>query len=157
VTDARDLAGFNNLGSGPLVLCGDSRLAILLENQIPPAIDVRRLEVNTVDAVAHFANENSAAVVLSLQSLTGLNGIHLHYWASYRSHSRRGEQLASEIASELSRSQSLPRVEITGMALPMLRETTMTTLHIEHGEQSDQELHDLAVVIAQVLTEVFHR
>jgi hypothetical protein len=43
------------------------------------------------------------------------------------------------------------------MALPLLRETRMTTLHIEHGEQSDQELHELAAVIAQVMTEVFHR
>jgi N-acetylmuramoyl-L-alanine amidase len=157
VTDARDLAGFDDLGSGPLVLCGDSHLALLLESQISISIDVRRLEVGVVDAVASFANELSAAAVLSLQFLEGLNGIHLHYWASYRSHSRRGEQLASEIAAGLSRSQSLPRVEVTGMALPLLRETRMTTLHIEHGEQSDQELHELAVVIAQVLTEVFHR
>ncbi len=157
VTDARDLAGFDEFDSGPLILCGDSQLALLLESQLSPAIDVRRLEVSGAGAVAHFANEHSAAAVFSLQSLAGLNGIHLHYWASYRSHSRRGEQLASEIAAGLSRSQSLPRVEVTGMALPILRETRMTTLHIEHGEQSDQQLRELAVTIAQVLAEVFHR
>jgi N-acetylmuramoyl-L-alanine amidase len=157
VTEARDLAGFDDVGSGPIVLCGDSQLTLLLEHQLSPAFDVRRPEGASADSVSRFANEHFATVVLSLQALAQLNGIHLHYWASYRSHSRRGEQLASAIAAGLSRSRSLPRVEVTGMALPILRETLMTTLHVEHGQQSDQELQELAVVIAQVLTEVFHR
>jgi N-acetylmuramoyl-L-alanine amidase len=157
VTEARDLAGFDDADSGPIVLYGDSQLTLLLENQLSAAFDVRRPRGAGTDAVAHLANEHSATAVLSFQAVAQLNGIHLHYWASYHSHSRRGEQLASAIAAGLSRSRSLPRVEITGMALPILRETMMTTLHIEHGQQTDQELQELAVIIARVLVQVFHR
>ena len=51
----------------------------------------------------------------------------------------------------------LPRVEVTGMALPILRETKMITLHIEHGSNKDETLEELAEVIATVLAEVIHR
>ena len=111
----------------------------------------------TTEEVASFANDNEVALVLSFQALEQINGIHLHYWASYHSHSRRGDQLAGAIAVELTRSLTLPRVEVTGMALPILRETRMTTLHIEHGTTSDQELCEMASQIARVVTKVFHR
>ena len=88
----------------------------------------------TPEIVAAYANDNAAAFVISLQTLKHIDGVHLHYWASYRSHSRRGEQLASQIAAAFSDTADLPRVEVTGMALPILRETKMITLHIEHGE-----------------------
>jgi hypothetical protein len=107
--------------------------------------------------VAAYANANAAAAVISVQTLKQIEGVHLHYWASYLSHSRRGEHLASAIAAALARSQQFPRVEVTGMALPILRETKMTTLHIEHGVGSDEALEELAQVIALVLAEVFHR
>jgi hypothetical protein len=51
----------------------------------------------------------------------------------------------------------LPKVEVTGMALPILRETKMITLHIEHGLDKDEALEELAGVIATVLDEVIHR
>jgi hypothetical protein len=51
----------------------------------------------------------------------------------------------------------LPRVEVTGMALPILRETKMITLHIEHGIDKDETLEELAEVISAVLSEVIHR
>ena len=62
-----------------------------------------------------------------------------------------------EIQSALARSQQLPRVEVTGMALPILRETEMTTLHIEHGAGSPEALEELALVISRVIDEVIHR
>jgi hypothetical protein len=107
--------------------------------------------------VADYANDHGAAFVLSVQTLKPIDGIHLHYWASYRSHSRRGEQLANLIASACTRSSQLPRVDVTGMALPILRETKMITIHIEHGEESETSLQEFARVIGLVMGEVIHR
>jgi N-acetylmuramoyl-L-alanine amidase len=157
VNDARDMAGFDDEPSGPLILCGQSPLAGLLARVGVDSMDVTLLSDESPDVVAAYANANGAAAVLSVQTLKHLDGVHLHYWASYLSHSRRGEQLASAIAAALARSQQLPRVEVTGMALPILRETKMTTLHIEHGVGSEDSLEDLAKVISATLAEVFHR
>jgi len=95
--------------------------------------------------------------VISLQTLKHIDGVRLHYWASYRSHSRRGEQLASQIASAFTQADHLPRVEVTGMALPILRETKMITLHIELGNLNVETLEELAEVISAVFGEVIHR
>lgn len=157
VNEARDLAGFDDNVSGPLVICGQSPLASLVAEAANERFSVSLLNEVSVDAVANFANLRSAVAVLSFEILEHINGVHLHYWASYKSHSRHGEHLASAIATGLSRSEHLPRVEVTGMALPLLRETRMTTLRIEHAEQSNQALQELANTIALVLVEVFHR
>ena len=157
VTDARDLAGFYEVNDGPLVLCGRSPLLALLERTLSDMTTVIVLPDDNFEVVATFANAHQASFVLSLQTLEHIDGVLLHYWASYRSHSRRGEQLASHIASAFTRSQHLPRVEVTGMALPILRETKMITLHIEHGEGTPETLEELAAIISNVLGEVIHR
>jgi N-acetylmuramoyl-L-alanine amidase len=157
VTEARDRAGFDESSTGPLVISGQSPLAPLLARTCGHILKVDVLGDESPEKVAAFANAHAAAFVISLQTLKHLDGVHLHYWASYRSHSRRGEQLASQIASALNRAAHLPRVEVTGMALPILRETKMITLHIEHGEDKEETLEELAVVISVVLSEVIHR
>ena len=156
VSEARDLAGFDDAPTGPVVICGASPLAALLVRHAS-STDVTLLSEHSPEEVAAFANSHQAAAVLSVETLEHLDGVHLHYWASYRSHSRRGEQLASAIAAALTRSQQLARVEVTGMALPILRETQMTTLHVEHGPSSSEALEELANVILAVLGEVIHR
>jgi N-acetylmuramoyl-L-alanine amidase len=157
VTDAREQAGFDESVTGPLIVCGRSPLVALVAALLGPSFDVHVLERETPDQVASFANDRNAALVLSFQTLDPLNEIHLHYWASYHSHSHRGEQLAGEVASALARTHALPRVEVTGMALPILRETQMTTLHVEHGNPSDEVLAETAEQISRVLVRVFHR
>jgi N-acetylmuramoyl-L-alanine amidase len=156
VNDARDLAGFDDVPPGPLVLCGASPLTTLI-TELLPALDVRNQRGTSDEVVARYANAEGASLVLSAQIVAGLKGLHLHYWASYRSHSRQGEQLASALATALTRREQLPAVEVTGMALPLMRETTMTTLRIEHEELSDAALYDISVIVVQVLSEVFHR
>ena len=157
VNDARDRAGFNTNSSGPLVLCGASPLATLLPSSLSPSFEVCQFSDTTDEEVARFANAHGAVAVISMSSNDDLNGLHLHYWASYRSHSRHGEQLASTLATSLSRSQQLPPVEVTGMALPILRETSMTTLRIEHGQLSQAALGELSTTIGRIFDEVFHR
>ena len=157
VTEARDVAGFDDEPTGPVVVCGESPLAALLARDALDMMRVTLLSDSSTDEVAAFANASGAAAVISVQTLKQVDGVHLHYWASYRSHSRRGEQLASAIAAALAQSKQLPRVEVTGMALPILRETKMTTLHIEHGASSQDALEELALVITKVMGEVIHR
>lgn len=157
VNDARDLAGFDIATSGPLVLCGESPLGSLLSAALSGPFDVRLLRDTADEDVARFANAQGAVAVLSMSSVARLNGIHLHYWASYRSHSRHGEQLASALATSLSRSRQLPPVEVTGMALPIMRETTMTTLRVEHGALSEAALDELSTTIREIFGKVFHR
>lgn len=157
VTEARDRAGFDEAPTGPLVISGQSPLAPLLARSCAPFFKVEVLGDLGPEAVAAFANTHAAAFVISLQTLKHIDGVHLHYWASYRSHSRRGEQLASQIATAFSQAAHLPRVEVTGMALPILRETKMITLHIEHGTDKNETLEELAEVISVVLGEVIHR
>lgn len=157
VTDARDRAGFHDVPSGPLVVSGQSPLAPLLAQKCERFFKVEVFGDESPDAVAAFANANGAAFVISLQTLKHIDGVRLHYWASYRSHSRRGEQLASQIAAAFTKADDLPRVEVTGMALPILRETKMITLHIELGDLEVETLEELAEVIATVFGEVIHR
>ncbi len=157
VTDARDVAGFNEPPSGPLVIAGQSPLVALLAAACAADFEVDALSDESPDVIAAHANDRGAAFVLSIQTLKHIDGVHLHYWASYRSHSRRGEQLANLVASACGRTALLPRVDVTGMALPILRETKMITLHIEHGEEPESTLLGLARVISAVMGEVIHR
>jgi N-acetylmuramoyl-L-alanine amidase len=157
VTEARDLAGFHVPPSGPLVIAGQSSLVDRLVRACENDFKVDVLHEENPDVVAAYANDHEAAFVLSIQTFKQIDGIHLHYWASYRSHSRRGEQLANLIASACARSTQIPRVDVTGMSLPILRETKMITLHIELGEESDAIEQELARIIGGVMGEVIHR
>jgi N-acetylmuramoyl-L-alanine amidase len=157
VTDARDEAGFDTVADGPVVITGTAPLAQRVAARLREHVDVHHLPDTPVDEVAEFANRSGAAVVLSFALLDEVLGIHLHYWASYRSHSRRGERLATELATELSHYRDLPRVELTGMALPILRETRMTTIQIEYGDQRSEVVERVAEVITGVISAVFHK
>ncbi|MGB7652379.1 MAG: peptidoglycan-binding protein [Acidimicrobiales bacterium] len=157
VTDARDLAGFDPVTGGSVLLCGDGLLVRGLTRYFENSSLVHTLTDTTQEVAAHAANTHDVALVLSFQTLEHVEGIHLHYWASYRSHSHRGELLASSLASYLARLPDVPRVEVTGMALPILRETKMTTIHIEHGNISEQVLHQAITAFEGIVEQVIHR
>jgi N-acetylmuramoyl-L-alanine amidase len=156
VHEARDEAGFDVSPRGPLVVWGASPLVAAIARLVPGSdFDAPRAQW-TVERVAAYANSVKAAGVVSLAHHDEWNGIHLHYWSSYRSYSRRGEQLASAIANTISLNEVAQRVEITGMALPILRETQMTTLHIEHGDLTPDEMNQLAIAISDAVRDFFH-
>lgn len=157
VTDARDLAGFNAEHYGPIIICGSNPLRDLLTRALEIHHQTLSLENASAEEVATIANDKKAVVVLSVDDLATIDGVHLHYWASYRSYSRRGEKLASAVAARLSQKEHSTRVELTGMALPILRETQMTTLHIEIGAHTQSGLNDLTNAISAVVLEVIHR
>jgi hypothetical protein len=43
------------------------------------------------------------------------------------------------------------------MSLPILRETPMTALVVEHGDTPEQELREVVTVFQEVLRQVIHR
>jgi N-acetylmuramoyl-L-alanine amidase len=151
VTDALDLATASARIAGPIVVCGSGPLVTRVARECAAFGETRNLGDLSCLEVAAQANALGASLVLSFELKPELDVIHVHYWASYRSHSRRGERLASALAGRVSHTPDLSRVEVTGMALPILRETTMTTLHIEHGEASESALsalaHDVALAV----------
>ncbi len=156
VTDARDLAGIDPLMNGSVLLCGQGPLVEELARHFEGTESILVSIGTSQEAAALFANTHDVALVLSFQTLNQVDGIHLHYWASYRSHSRRGEVLASSLAADFARQSGVPRVEVTGMALPILRETKMTTVHIEHGELSEQVFHESITAFEGVADQVIH-
>ena len=157
VTDARDLAGFDPRNVGSVLLCGEGPLVEELARTMEGLELVHVLLDTSQEAAAQVANNHDVALVLSFQTLEHVDGIHLHYWANYRVHSHRGEMLASSLASFLAHLPDVPRVEVTGMALPILRETAMTTLHVEHGDIAEQVLHQVITALEGVVEQVIHR
>lgn len=156
VSDARDEAGFDPPGRGPLVVWGDSPLTPLVARELVDSdYDPDRHEW-TVEQVASYANAVHALGVISLSHQLIGDSLHLHYWSSYTSYSRRGEQLASAVVNAISRDDIALRLEVTGMSLPILRETQMTTLHVEHGDISENETFPLARAFSQAIRDFFH-
>jgi len=156
VTDARDLAGIDPLASGSVLLCGRGPLVEGLAQHFEDIASILVSVGTSQEDAAQYANTHDVALVLSFEARSQVTGIHLHYWASYRSHSRRGEVLASALAAAFARQSGVPRVEVTGMALPILRETKMTTVHIEHGELSEQVFHESITAFEGVVDQVIH-
>jgi N-acetylmuramoyl-L-alanine amidase len=156
VTDARDLAGIDPLTSGSVLLCGDGPLLEGLVRHYEGNESILVSRETSQEESAVCANAHDVALVLSFQTLNHVEGIHLHYWASYRNHSHRGEVLASTLASVFAHQPEVPRVEVTGMALPILRETKMTTVRIEHGNLSEQVLHQAITAFEGVVGQVIH-
>jgi N-acetylmuramoyl-L-alanine amidase len=156
VTDARDLAGIDPLASGSVLLCGDGPLLEGLVQRYAGNESILVSQETSQEESALSANAHDVALVLSFQALDQVEGIHLHYWASYRNHSHRGEVLASTLASVFAHQPEVPRVEVTGMALPILRETKMTTVRVEHGSLSEQVLHQAITAFEGVVDQVIH-
>ena len=156
VSEARDEAGFGQPRRGPIVVWGSSPMSEIIARELPLGdFDEHRMTW-TVDQFAAYANAVGALGVISLSQQPQWDGIHLHYWSSYKSYSRRGEQLASAVANAVSRDDVALRIEVTGMAMPVLRETQMTTLHVEHGEMTPDEADQLARAISQAIRDFFH-
>ena len=69
---------------------------------------------------------------------------------------RRSDGEKANVASVFAHHPEVPRVEVTGMALPILRETKMTTVRIEHGNLSEQVLHQAITAFEGVVGQVIH-
>lgn len=157
VTEARDLAGFNDHASGPVVLCGEGSLYDALVEGHRFGDQVLALGALSTEEVATIANERRAALVLSFDQTNQLQPVRFSYWASYTSYSRQGEFVATSIANTLALASVAPRSEVTGMALPVLRETKMTTVHVQHGQHDQEAIAAVVTAILSTVEKVIHR
>ena len=156
VSEARDEAGFGQTQRGPIIVWGRSPLTQTIAQRLP-YVDADEVRATWgVEELASYANSVGALGVIALSEQADWNGVHLHYWSSYQSYSHRGEQLASAVANAISRDDIGLRVEVTGMAVPILRETQMTTLHVEHGALTAKESRLLTEAISAAIRDFFH-
>lgn len=156
VTDAWAHAGLNVPHQVSILVCGAGPLASALVESWSGTTGVHtRLGVAPGDAV-EAANDLDVALVLSIEPNPAVLGLHLHYWAGSSAHSRTGETLASSLASALSKVERGPRIEVTGLALPIHRGTRMTTLHVEHGELDGAIVHQVVTALLASTTHLFH-
>lgn len=154
VTDVRQ-GVVKTQAEGPIVLHGTSPLVAELLTALPASTYDRERAIGPVDQFALWANELRARGVISIEAVPD-DGIALHYWSGYRSYSREGERLASRVAAELANTPIVQRLTVAGMALPVLRETQMTSLHIQHGEISEDERAHVIRAISAVAGDFFH-
>jgi len=155
VTELRDSAT-KEVKDGPIVVWGEGPLHDAIVSQLPTSLVERPPVEATIELVAAMANTQGAAGVLVILPTSTVDGLELHYWASYRSHSRQGERLASLVAASLTALEDAPRLSVAGMSLPILRETKMTTLHVTHGSLENADHESYARAIARTVSEFFH-
>lgn len=77
------------------------------------------------DQQAEMANRAGVGAAIFLSARSELAVPRIHFYESYRYRSLHGSAMAHQIAEALG-------VEASGMALPVLRQTTMTALSISH-------------------------
>jgi N-acetylmuramoyl-L-alanine amidase len=153
VTEARDMAGLS-YHYGPIILTGSHELVSGLAREF-----TRHGETVIVDRdidVAAHANELGASYVIACDPIDD-PVMRIHYWVGYRSHSRRGEQLASAMAAAIAQHPDAPRVDVTGMAHPLLRETRMPALEIEIGHLTLAQVELVSDALATTFAEFFHK
>lgn len=155
VTDVRDRVGWSGQ-RGPLFIWGSSPLAHALAEALPESDFDEARNTWTVEQVAHAANLVDATMVISIHDSQEVRGLRAHYWSSYQSFSRPGEALASALVTALTTSPLDIRLEISGMAVAILRETRMAAVHIEYGGLTPQEVEIASVTIAQTLQDFIH-
>lgn len=104
-------------------------------------LDVVQLE-GSDEQQAEMANRSGVGAAIFLTARAELNAPRVHFYESYRFRSLHGSEMANVIATTLG-------VEASGMALPVLRQTTMTALSISHPRNTDTaELAIISGVVA---------
>ncbi|NNN04185.1 MAG: peptidoglycan-binding protein [Acidimicrobiaceae bacterium] len=154
VSDVRDANQWRT-ARGPLIVWGHGCLADALPRTVTRHVVVAPWSWSASE-LASDANSRDALVVIATNEVYDLSVLRLHYWAGYRTHSRSGERLASTVMMNLAASNVDLRVEIHGMALPVMRETRMTTIHIEHGPLEPRVCETVATHIHHSIESLFH-
>jgi len=103
------------------------------------------------------AISSGAGLVVTFNPLPAIEGLHIHYWRGYLSHSLAGIELSHLLQKQLTDRVPGLTLEVAGMSLPILRETPMTALVVEHGDTPEQELREVVTVFQEVLRQVIHR
>ncbi len=156
VTEAWTRAGLAVPHQVSVLVCGVGPLAEALADSWAGTTGVHTRLGTRPEVAVEAANDLDVALVLSIEPSPGVPGVRLHYWAGPTSHSRAGETVASSLASALSTIDGGPRIEVTGVELPILAGTRMTTLHVEHGAIDAGIVHRVVTALRTATTHLFH-
>ncbi len=150
VTEARDHAGLRAAHhSGVIVVHGSGHFPANLAAALSENFDVTFTDSREDLESTALANNIGAALLIAVTEQTD-ESVEIHYFASYRSRSVLGEQLATSIAAGV-RPKMQPPVSVRGMSLPILRETFMPALHLAVGPLSLDTLEALtSTIVASV-------
>jgi peptidoglycan hydrolase-like protein with peptidoglycan-binding domain len=130
VTEARDATALlGNDHQRLVVIQGNGPLATALTVQLSPLVHVTTSGDRDDHETAALANDLHASLLFAVVETPSNGGLELTYFASYRSRSVVGLQLANSIAAAI-RATSPLDVVVRGMALPILRETLMPAMVI---------------------------
>lgn len=155
VTETHDTAGLPGEGRQRLiVVAGNNNLA----DAVASSLGAVAGELNNVIAVctsatsdphvsAELANSKRVALLISVELRDDVDGLDLSYYESYEAHSLTGRVLVTAIATRLAAASQLV-VHVSGMSLPILRETLMPAIAIAVNEAD----HDHDALIADVVT-----
>ena len=157
VTETHDAAGLPGEGRRRLVLvAGVGSLATELADRLSGHIDVSRSASHDVHASAAQANRDNAALAVSIDDLVDGEGFTLAYYESYRAHSVIGRALATSVAQHIAAISQSP-VRVSGMSLPILRETLMPALAISASVSSLDAEPALGELLATCVLDLFDK
>ena len=139
-----------------VVVQGTGPLAQALCEQIAFVVPVESTGLASDAESSAWANREDAALLLSVRANSQLEGLELSYYASYQSFSSFGRRLATASAEFIAVRESVP-VRISGMSLPILRETLMPTLVISLGDGYDSEVPLISEAIVTTIIGLFDR
>lgn len=156
ISEARSANGLDvGTFTRTLIVHGSSPLASELITNVPYVTTVIHVDGDDAEA-AKTANQFRAALLLSFRERPEIVGIYLHYWQSNRSHSVTGKRLAETLAASFDTVPGVQPVVITGLSLPLLRETQMATLQIEYGDLGADAFSAVTRVLRAAIGDVFH-
>jgi len=158
VSDARSANGLDAQAyTQTLIVHGTDAVATALLGPVPlGAMVIHESDPSDAAAVA-TANQYRASLVLSTRPRRDAVGFRIYYWQSDRSYSVTGQRLAQSLATSLDEIDGVQPVIVTGLSLPLLRETMMTTLILEYGDLSSELVADVTRVLRAQIRDVFHR
>ncbi len=142
VTETRDSASHAPERERLVVIHGDCRLADLVLGELATSLRAVRSGSRDDHEGAALANDLNAGLLLAIEQPQAHRGITMHFFESYRSRSVSGVSLAEGIAVRLASSQE--PTEISGMSLPILRETLMPALMIVVGANVSTPVADIS-------------
>lgn len=147
VTEVRQRSALIREATSRLVILGGGSPAL---TQLKEAISAEGFETVLVSGgdgeVAQVANDQTAGLVIGLHERLGATEPVIHYYESFRFRSVHGHEMAERIAA-------IVNGDTFGMAVPLLRNTTMTALEIIHGPG---ECELLVTAIVSALPVLFH-
>jgi N-acetylmuramoyl-L-alanine amidase len=153
VTETRGVIAMLGPARRVVVVAGDHPFAHSLRAALAQSLRVVVASDGDGHAAAALANAEHAGLLIAISP--GTDGLALHYFASYRSHSTEGREFAESVAERAA--PEVAGVSVVGMAVPALRESVMPAVVLEVGPMSPDLHLKVANYVAAAAFALFDR